>query len=207
MKRARILMLGLGLAILAGAAAAEPAVAQCFWCTSGPGPADGSEPECNFCVRNAPWGLDDYCTTPVCDHCEVGGQRCLGGVVMLDGRLRPDDADGEETSRHPHQTVARTVLAVHRLDSDVPYAEIARDDMVRASTTRRRCDGGIIARQYSAAEIQAIRQGTIYLTSRAAMLQTCRRPLGLDRPPPCRPRRPCETGRPRAAGRWACRGS
>ncbi len=161
MTRSRFVMLSLGLAILAGAGVAAPAVAQCFWCTSGPGPADGSAVECNYCVHNALWGLDDYCTTPECERCEVGGQFCLGSVVMLDGRLRPDGTDGSVPLGYSHASSVGTVPAVYGSDLDARYAEMIRNDLVPASIMRRRCDGGIIARRYSASEAQAIFASTI----------------------------------------------
>lgn len=160
MKRTRILMLGLGLAILTGVAGAAPALAQCFWCTSGPGPADGSAAECNYCVHNSAWGLDDYCTTPACENCEVGGQLCLDGVVMLDGRLRPDRTEGSGLPEDPGESLVGVTLAVYESSRDAPYAKVPQRELVHASTKRRRCDGGITARQYSAGEMRGLLSDT-----------------------------------------------
>ena len=152
MKLTRILMLGLGLAVFAGAASAEPAVAQCWDCI--PGPGDGSHQECWYCSADRPGAGSTDCATPYCQACVTfpGGPCFTPILVMLDGRTaRPT---GPEPDRL--DTLAETLGT-----SAVAWPAASSANLVAegesAADTRRSCDGGIISRWYSPQRAHAVR--------------------------------------------------
>ena len=154
MKRTRILMLGLGFAILAGIASAEPAVAQCWDCIPGPGPISDPGRRCVFCEADD-WGLGALeCTTPECTRCTLGGGFCkvLGGV-MLDGRVSPPEPLESPATKWSAGASGALVLAIDGGATGTP----------EWPETRRSCDGGIISTPYSADEVSAVRTATAQL--------------------------------------------
>lgn len=151
MKLARILMLSLGLAAFAGVASAEPAAAQCWDCNFGYlSDEDGNK--CAHCVAGQQGLGRDYCATPRCQTCRVGGPRCTV-TVMLDGRAAP----AVPTERFEATSTEPQAAGVAR-GSTSPIAFPRQ-----ASETRRSCDGGIITKWYAPAKVSGIRGETAKL--------------------------------------------
>ena len=151
MKLARILMLGLSLAVLAEAVSVEPVSAQCWDCQYG-ALSDENGNKCAHCVAGQQGLGAEYCATPRCTTCRVGGPRCVV-TVMLDGRAAPavPMEQFEATSTEPQAaSVAR--------GSANPIAFPRQ-----ASEIKRSCDGGIITKWYAPAKVSGIRSETAKL--------------------------------------------
>lgn len=163
MKLARILMLSLGLAVVAGAAFAEPADAQfvpgtglsgCWDCIDGPG--DGELSSCYYCSAMAIGMGNTDCSTPECRDCWLPGDWCFVFLV-LDGRVAPAEGRQVVLADAAAGKAIPTVSTVHR-----PLADSLSGQWVDATVTRS-CDGGIISKSYSAAEVLVVRGATARL--------------------------------------------
>lgn len=163
MKRTRVLMLGLGLALFAAAMSAEPAVAQfvpstglsgCWDCTDGPG--DDERASCYYCsAMDIGMGNTD-CATPECHDCWLPGDWCLVFLV-LDGRVAPVERRQVVLADAGAGRAIPTVSTVHK-----PFASSSKGQWVDATVTRS-CDGGIISKSYSAVEVLVARGATARL--------------------------------------------
>ncbi len=149
MKIVRILMMGLGLAIFAGVASAEPVGAQCWDCQYGHFP---DSPCANCTAGQSGFGWEN-CGTPACGDCRLGGRPCMV-FGMLDGRAAPD-----EQLESPVYTAPTELQALSAAYGSTDPIEARR----RAGEIRRSCDGGIISRTYTVAEVNAIRRETAQL--------------------------------------------
>ena len=151
MKLARILMLGLGLAIFAGAASAEPAVAQCWDCIQGPG--DDEHSYCEYC-SNGQWGLGvESCATPACQDCDLSGYVCEV-YMMLDGRVAPKGPPESPLLGAPGEAIGLPAFSA----SNASAGPVSTPSDFHETT--RSCDGEIISRWYSASEVLARRSAT-----------------------------------------------
>ncbi|WP_423927552.1 hypothetical protein [Candidatus Palauibacter sp.] len=149
MKLARILMLGLGLAVFAGVASPEPVIAQCWDCQWGHFP----DSDCANCVAGQSGIGAKGCATPVCNLCDLSGDDCMV-FSMLDGRAAPIEQFESPVHMAPIELQALSA-AYGSTDPNAPRR--------RAGEIRRSCAGGIISKSYTVAEVNAIRKETAQL--------------------------------------------
>lgn len=154
MKRTRILMLALGLALFAGAAFAEPADAQCYDCQWGYLTDEDGNRCFNCTIGQAGFGVRE-CSTPECMDCDVGDDPEICLIFgMLDGRAAPTGQFELPRSGTPVE-----LLTLNAPDGATgPVAPVRR-----TSEIRRSCDGSILEIWYTPAEVSAIRSETAQL--------------------------------------------
>ncbi|WP_420633643.1 hypothetical protein [Candidatus Palauibacter sp.] len=154
MKLVRILMLGLGLAVFAGVASPEPVIAQfgafdCWDCQWGHFPDSG----CVNCTIGQSGLGAEGCATPRCLTCDLLGDDCMV-TAMLDGRAAPI-----EQFESPVYTAPIELQALNAAYGSTDPIAPRR----RAGEIKRSCDGGIISKSYTVAEVDAIRKETAQL--------------------------------------------
>ncbi len=155
MKLARILMLGLGLAVFAGVASAEPAAAQCWDCQYGNLPDQDGNLCANCTADQSGLGMEN-CSTPECTQCHLGGRLCMV-FSMLDGRAVP--VAPVEQSEVPVSVASGELQAFTALYGSPAPVLASR----RSSEVSRSCDGSIISRRYTATQVSTLRGETAQL--------------------------------------------
>lgn len=155
MKSARILMLGLGVAILLCMATTGSAVAQevaqdgestCWTCFRWNG--DG----CMYCSADGPIAFADHCSTPRCGRCQLSGM-CIF-VVMQDGRVSPPELIQPRGSAIPIGTGDPSAVFASASAGTPDHSDWHVTDVSRS------CDGGIISKRYPPVAESRIRAAT-----------------------------------------------
>lgn len=160
MKATRIFLLGFAIAVLATATTVEPAAAQCWDCTEGPGPITDPDETCAYCVAGREGLGAEHCSTPECKRCRLTGGLCMV-TVMFDGRVSPLESPRLDPVPASGQLA---LFAAQPFWSGLnrgqwSTAAPAPDE----GLAKRSCDGGIMSRRYSDSDVSAIRNSTSLL--------------------------------------------